>query len=70
MKTVKRKDDFPSWAIYIAKDVDGEKYFFANKPVIVGEQRDFWDEFFGELQFYKQGKPTNSPEKKIWKIVD
>jgi hypothetical protein len=74
MKTIKRKDDFPSRANYIAKDGDGEKWFYEDIPRFgKGLYENPWwhvSQDMSHCSFYKYGKPTDKPEKKIWKIVD
>jgi len=71
MKTVKRKDNFPSWANYIAKDSNGEKWFYEYKPFYKSWRNGSWAiQPLQMAKLYKQGKPTNKPEKKIWKIVE
>jgi hypothetical protein len=74
VKTIKRKKSFPSWANYIAKDSDGDKWFYAYMPGLFTwkDIKPYWLPFddSGNCLFYKYGNPTNKPEKKIWKIVD
>jgi len=69
MKTVKRKDKFPSWANYIAKDGNGEKWFYESMPGFIDWPSSTWATR-GKCEFYKHSKEPNNPEKKIWKIVD
>jgi len=73
LKTIKRKDEFPEWAKYVAKNEDGEKWFFSNEPLlreIAGFL--YWrcKSTADKTAFHKYGKPTTEPWKKIWKIVD